>query len=230
MLLLNIIFAAIIGCLFGNYASTVLYRLPRSIPISGYNQNIGRAPHCSVCNHPLKFYEYFPILSWISTLGTCNYCGCRINKDYILLEVLSGILAVTLLLLEGSFSEHYLLLLLFGVLLLLAWMMDKYSSLHAIYILAAAGALGTVFRTLQDSSILPMIFSSVTAYFLYISITRKSENKLMDNFSLVVLLVAGIWLPVITLLIYCFILWVISLNNINTKGLKVALLYLLTTL
>ncbi len=47
----------------------------------------GIKPHCSSCGHELKYYEYFPVLSWISTKFKCNYCGVKIDLTYTFLEV-----------------------------------------------------------------------------------------------------------------------------------------------
>ena len=79
--------AAFYGLLIGNYTTTAYFRIPKSIAINGLNNKVGKAPHCSVCGHKLKFYEYLPLLSWISTGFSCNYCNASINPVYTILEV-----------------------------------------------------------------------------------------------------------------------------------------------
>ncbi|CAG7592149.1 D-Ala-D-Ala dipeptidase [Hyalomma marginatum] len=64
---------------------------------------------CSNCGTSLKFYEYLPLLSWVSTLGTCNYCGKRIDSSYTFLEAATGF-SSTLLYHFLGFTESYILL------------------------------------------------------------------------------------------------------------------------
>ncbi|NDE19110.1 MAG: prepilin peptidase, partial [Alphaproteobacteria bacterium] len=95
ILIVSYISLFLFGVLIGNFTTTLFYRLPRNIMISGFNQKLTRPPFCSNCNHVLVFYEYLPILSWFSTRGKCNYCHAPINKSYIMLEILIGIIAFT---------------------------------------------------------------------------------------------------------------------------------------
>ncbi len=94
------IIAAIYGLLIGNYSTTAYFRIPRAMPINGLSTYSGKAPHCSTCSHPLKFYEYFPVFSWVFTRFKCNYCGAPTNKAYTILEatvMFSSILLFTYL-------------------------------------------------------------------------------------------------------------------------------------
>lgn len=93
--------AAIYGVLIGNYITTAYFRIPLSIPINGLGFHHGKLPHCSVCNHQLKFYEYFPVLSWIFCKFKCNYCNAVINPIYTVLEVSIMLFSVSLLWLFG---------------------------------------------------------------------------------------------------------------------------------
>ena len=67
MLTAQAIIAAFFGLLFGNYATTFYHRLPLNKPINGFSDRKGIRPHCSKCKHPLKFYEYYPVIGWIYT-------------------------------------------------------------------------------------------------------------------------------------------------------------------
>ena len=118
MVFLGIIIAAIFGLLFGNYATTAFHRIPLGKPINGLNRSIGIKPHCSTCSHELKFYEYLPLLSWVSTLFKCNYCGAKTEMIYFWLEFMSMSIAILLFLAIG-FNTHYIFLLLISVVVLL---------------------------------------------------------------------------------------------------------------
>lgn len=116
---LGIILAGIFGLLFGNYSTTVFYRLPIGKPINGITDKIGIKPHCSKCGHKLKFYEYLPLLSWVSTRFKCNYCGAKTDMMYTFLEA-SALLASIFLYLILGFSNEYIFSLLSYVLLMLS--------------------------------------------------------------------------------------------------------------
>lgn len=108
----------IYGALLGNYLTTAYHRIPLNKPINGMLGEKGIKPHCSVCNHELKYYEYFPILSWIFTRQRCNYCGVAVDKVYTMLEV--GMMIISLLLfLRFGMGTEYVLLTLFAATLLL---------------------------------------------------------------------------------------------------------------
>lgn len=97
----QLIIAAIFGLLFGNFATSYFHRIPSGKPIRGYNDTSGIPPHCSECNHRLKFYEYLPLLSWISCRFKCNYCGCKIDPFYPALESMGLICSLVLFLILG---------------------------------------------------------------------------------------------------------------------------------
>jgi leader peptidase (prepilin peptidase)/N-methyltransferase len=93
---LELILAIFYGAIVGNFATTAYYRIPKNIPING-QRDVGVKPHCSVCDHNLKFYEYLPILSWIFCRHGCNYCGASIDRTYTMLEVAGIFIALILL-------------------------------------------------------------------------------------------------------------------------------------
>lgn len=78
------LFMFITGTLFGSFFSLATYRIPRKQDI------VYTRSYCPVCKHKLGFFDCFPILSYISTVGRCKYCKCFISPRYILLELASG--------------------------------------------------------------------------------------------------------------------------------------------
>ncbi len=68
--------------LFWSFASVLIYRLK-----SREKWIILWRSHCNKCNKKLKFYDLFPIFSWISTFWKCRYCKTKISFIYPLLEL-----------------------------------------------------------------------------------------------------------------------------------------------
>ncbi|MFZ8393333.1 prepilin peptidase, partial [Staphylococcus aureus] len=74
----------VLGPAVGNYACSVVFRLPRG------QTPFERHPFCGHCNADLKPVDLFPILSWLSTRGRCRYCGGEIPALYTVVELICG--------------------------------------------------------------------------------------------------------------------------------------------
>lgn len=48
--------------------------------------------YCPHCKKQLRWYDLFPVLSYLSTLGNCRYCKKKIGLEYILFEIFFGCL------------------------------------------------------------------------------------------------------------------------------------------
>lgn len=81
------LFVAFTGLSVGSFLNVVIYRVPvgRSIASPG--------SACGSCNHPIRFYDNIPVLSWCILRGRCRDCGAKISPRYALVEALTGIIA-----------------------------------------------------------------------------------------------------------------------------------------
>jgi len=100
---IELFFAITLGLLFGNLLTSFYHRILTNKPINGIFES-GMKPHCANCYTELKYYEYFPVLSWISCRFRCNYCGTKIPIVYFLLEIISMFIALILWLIIGFTS------------------------------------------------------------------------------------------------------------------------------
>lgn len=123
--------AGFYGLMIGNYLTSAYFRIPRFIPINGINSNVGKAPHCSVCNHKLEFYEYFPILNWFSTWFKCNYCKAPIDPIYMMLEISMTVIGVFLFEFLGLTPKYVMAVLLAGLLLLNFSLLVRYHKFYS---------------------------------------------------------------------------------------------------
>ena len=89
------IFMFIIGTLFGSFFTLAIYRIPRKQDI------VKTRSYCPNCKHKLGFFDCFPILSYISTVGRCRYCKKPISIRYPLIEFISGMVFLIIFLLFG---------------------------------------------------------------------------------------------------------------------------------
>lgn len=219
MIFLQLIPAIFFGVLMGNYTTTLLFRMPRGIEISGINKNYSQPPCCSVCMHHLKFYEYLPVLSWIFARFKCNYCGAKINFHYFFLEIFGGCISFILCHLFG-YSEIYLLLLLLCLVSSLAGLIHVENNGQIFISLTVASVvLGMLYRTLSDSSIIPFLFdlSIVTTFLVAILKSDKIYKNVYRNELSVLFFQTVVWtgLDLISFLVI-FIVYTISLRKFTT--------------
>ena len=93
---------AITGVVFGSFFTLAVYRIPRKENI------VYVRSHCTTCGHKLNFCDLIPVFSYIFLGGKCRYCGEKIRIRYLLLEVFSGIVFLTLALTNGLENIIYL--------------------------------------------------------------------------------------------------------------------------
>src|SRR3989338_2999788 len=77
----------ILGFLFGS----VLGSFAKAIADRSLSQrSFGGRSYCSHCKKTLRWYDLFPILSYLILRGRCRYCHTLIGLDYPLTEVILG--------------------------------------------------------------------------------------------------------------------------------------------
>lgn len=193
----------IFGVLIGNFATPILYRLPRGIIVYGFNKEFTRPPFCSVCYHPLKFYEYLPILSWISTLGKCNYCKVHISYSYILLELSAGFAAILCLYLFRNNLDLYFIIFSFLVSSLIAIFIAYEHPVIPNTVTLSLIVEGIIYRTLSEKTVLSWLLSICIVSLLSLWLLNKREFLNPEKQSLIhVILPGGAWLTNEALLIY----------------------------
>jgi len=84
-----IIFAAVLGLIFGSFVTALSYRLPRGISIAA-----GRS-RCPACDHQLGVGDLFPVLSWLFSGGACRHCSVKISPRYPFIELSTALLTVS---------------------------------------------------------------------------------------------------------------------------------------
>ena len=86
------LFAFIFGAVIGSFLNVVIYRLPRGESVAF------PASHCQSCNTALKPYHNIPIFSWLFLRGKCAFCSEKISIQYPIVEILSGLLFMSIFL------------------------------------------------------------------------------------------------------------------------------------
>lgn len=91
--------AFIFGACIGSFLNVCIYRIPVSESI------VSPGSRCPECGSPVKFYDNIPILSYFLLRGRCRQCKTKFSFRYVLVECITGMLAVSLLLRFGLSIE-----------------------------------------------------------------------------------------------------------------------------
>lgn len=95
-----------LGLLVGSFLNVVIHRLPRMLErewaahcaeLAGKEQapleryDLARpSSHCPHCQHPIRWYENVPVLSYLALRGRCAHCKATISARYPLIEIATG--------------------------------------------------------------------------------------------------------------------------------------------
>lgn len=95
-----------LGTIIGSFLNVVIYRFHTGKSLSGHS-------HCLSCGHQLRWYDLFPVFSYLFLNGRCRYCGCCFTPRYLFVELATGLLFVA----AGIVAETvFSLVLLFAIL------------------------------------------------------------------------------------------------------------------
>ena len=71
----------LLGLLLGSFLNVCITRIPRGESIALPHS------HCRDCNHPIRWYDNLPVLSWLLLRGRCRDCSTRIRWRYPVVEL-----------------------------------------------------------------------------------------------------------------------------------------------
>jgi len=114
------LFIFIFGILIGSFLNVVIYRIPKGESI------VFPSSKCQSCQTPLKWYHNIPIFSWLFLRGKCGFCSDRISVQYPLIELATGVIAVTLFYKLGLVWQLPIVFAVFTILLALVMIDFKY--------------------------------------------------------------------------------------------------------
>lgn len=113
----TIIFYIIIflfGITIGSFLNVCIYRIPKHEDI------VKTRSHCMTCGYQLKWYDMFPVFSYLFLRGRCRKCSAKLSIQYPLIEMLNGIAYLLIIFVNGVNVESLLYCLLTSALLVLS--------------------------------------------------------------------------------------------------------------
>jgi leader peptidase (prepilin peptidase)/N-methyltransferase len=202
----------LLGGLFGSFATAMIYRLPRNIPIAfgdkskqgGKGDGAARS-YCLRCNHQLGFLDLIPMVSYLFLKGRCRHCGAAYGRSYFLVECMSILLTFAALFYYGLSASTLLYVASIPVLLsLIAIDLEHYILpnilVAALWCLGAAAQF--IFSYTQDVMVVAQsialhsaIYAAVALLigFVFSKILKKDALGLGD---VKFFAAAGVWLGI----------------------------------
>lgn len=111
------IFLFVLGTIFGSFFYVVGTRLSKNESI------LKPKSHCTYCMHPLTWYELLPIFSFCFLGGKCRKCKQKLSIEYVIYEILTGILFL-ISYLKFSISYEFFISIVLSSLLVLIFITD----------------------------------------------------------------------------------------------------------
>lgn len=78
-----LIFVFVLGTVIGSFLNVLAYRMHTGRSVNGRS-------HCMSCGETLRWYELFPIISYLALRARCRNCSAYIPYRYLLVELLTG--------------------------------------------------------------------------------------------------------------------------------------------
>jgi len=100
------VLAFIFGAVVGSFLNVCICRMPKDESI------VSPPSHCPHCGYQIRWYDNIPLVSYLLLRGKCRGCGTRISLQYPLVELLNGLLTLSLFVRFGP-SLSFLALFLF---------------------------------------------------------------------------------------------------------------------
>lgn len=85
-----LVLSAVLGLAIGSFLNVCIYRIP-------LQQSLMFPPsRCPKCRRQLSWFDNIPVISWLVLRGKCRNCGTGISVQYPIVELVTGLLFVTI--------------------------------------------------------------------------------------------------------------------------------------
>ncbi len=164
------------GVIVGSFLNVYIYRFHTGKSLSGHS-------HCLSCGTGLKWYELWPLLSYLGLRGRCRTCGCQIPVRYFLVELATAILFALCLTISLDIFVILLLWFICSVLVVIT-VYDLYHFIIpdalTVALTVAAGLLigyECIVSPGQVSTVLPRVLAALagSGFFLFLWVISKGK-------------------------------------------------------
>jgi hypothetical protein len=169
-ILCGVIIAVTFGLAVGNYACSLVYRLPRGKLL------LDKTPYCGNCGHLLGVKDLFPMFSAIALKHRCRYCGVKFPTSHTWTEALVALLFVFTFLQYG-FTEQFFLIAFIGVFLITLAAIEANDHMIMRKLLLCVAVAGMLYRVLIDHTIYEFFAGALFGGMVGAALQHKSIKK-----------------------------------------------------
>lgn len=169
--LCGIIWSLACGFAVGNYACSLVHRLPRGKLV------LDKPPYCGNCGTLLATADLFPVFSAVWLRHRCRYCKQAFPVSHTWTELLVGLLFV-LAFFQHGYGENFILIAFIGVFLITLAAIQANDRLIMGKILLCLLVCGMIYRTLIDGSIFGFVQAGLIGLLASAFLWRKSIQKI----------------------------------------------------
>lgn len=134
-----VIFSVAYGLVIGSFLNVIIYRVPRDLSI------IRPGSACPNCSNHIAWYDNIPVASWLVLRGHCRHCKTPISPQYVIVELLGGILFGSAAARYGVHWDSIAFMALFAGLLALSWIDAEHLRLPTKLVYVTTVAVGILF-------------------------------------------------------------------------------------
>lgn len=168
--LCGIIWSMACGFAIGNYACSLVHRLPRG------RLMLDKTPYCGNCGTLLQTKDLFPVFSALMLRHKCRYCHQPFPVSHTWTELLVGFL-LTFAFFAHGYGEMFVLISIIGVFLITLAAIDANDRMIMWKILLPLAVSGMIYRTLVDGEIFGFVQSALTGLLVSAFIYRRRVLK-----------------------------------------------------
>ncbi len=169
--LCGIIWALACGFAVGNYACSLVHRLPRG------KLMLDKTPYCGQCGTLLQTRDLFPVFSALMLRHRCRYCHEPFPLSHTWTELLVGLLFV-LAFLQYNYGQEFILIACIGVFLITLAAIQTNENMLMGRILLCVLVFGMLYRVLVDGNIYGFVQGGLNSFLLGALLWRKQIKKL----------------------------------------------------
>lgn len=166
----GIIWSLACGFSVGNYACSLVHRLPRGRLV------LDKPPYCGTCGTLLATRDLFPVFSALWLRHKCRYCHTPYPVSHTWTELLVGLLFV-LAYFKYGYNETFFLVSFIGVFLIILAAIETNERIVMGKILVCLVVCGMVYRTLMDASIYGFLEGGLYGLILGAVLWNKQVKK-----------------------------------------------------
>lgn len=169
--------AVLFGFMAGNFACSLIHRLPRK------KSMLEHAPYCGECGHPLNEMDLLPVFGVLLLRHKCRYCGVNIPKSHLWTELLIGALFAVCFV-QFGFSENFLMVAGIGVFLITLACIEVNDRVVMPSVVLALMVLGMIYRTLLDAEIYNFLQGGLLGLLIGAALWRKEIKPINHIYTL----------------------------------------------